>query len=505
MDDQTQPQFDYPIPDDPQTQSADAPIYNDQPTLPPTDTDGYNFAPPPQPPTAAPLPEDSGGYSFAPPANDTQLPAQPQYTEQPQTDAPMPMGYNFDDQATPLSPPAPAAASSSSSSTVFTGLSGNELYCLNLVGYKPGNLVVGDSVYALGFIGGLASGIRTTVGGEIRQFTNMISDGRKLSIQRLEQELTQLGGHGATGVTSELIFHPGHVEFLSVGSSIYRQDGQAVTSVTSSSDGQEFYCQIDAGYMPTRFVLGNVAYSIGVGRNFLGELKEMMKGEIKQYSNVFNVTRNLALERIIQEAKDCGANSVIGIRTTILPIGTNGVQEMVMIGTASNNPQVASLAESVGGVITSDLTAEETWNVTKLGYVPLKLILGTSVYSIGVVGGLRAAIRGHFKGEVTTLTQMIYGAREESLSKVQQQAQEIGADDVLGIKTYIYQLGGDVIEFLAIGTAVKRVDGVAPHTDQIPPQAIIRDKNTFINTADMAFNTTLNQSSVDHQDQKNIV
>jgi uncharacterized protein YbjQ (UPF0145 family) len=121
------------------------------------------------------------------------------------------------------------------------------------------------------------------------------------------------------------------------------------------------------------------------------------------------------------------------------------------------------------------------------------LILGTSVYSLGVVGGLRAAIRGYFKGEITTLTQMIYGAREESLKKVQQQAQAIGADDVLGIKTYIYQLGGDVIEFLAIGTAVKRVNGVTAHSDQLPPQAIIRDRDTFINTADTTFGATLNQ------------
>jgi uncharacterized protein YbjQ (UPF0145 family) len=166
---------------------------------------------------------------------------------------------------------------------------------------------------------------------------------------------------------------------------------------------------------------------------------------------------------------------------------------------------VASLAESVGGVLTSDLTAEETWSVASLGYVPLKLILGTSVYSIGVVGGLKAAIRGYFKGEVSTLTQMIYGAREESMKKVQQQAEEIGADDVLGIKTYIYQLGGDVIEFLAIGTAVKRVSGIKPQSDQIPPQAIIRDKTTFINTAETAFNTSLNQSSVEPQDEKNIV
>ncbi|HUD05945.1 MAG TPA: heavy metal-binding domain-containing protein [Candidatus Saccharimonadales bacterium] len=398
----------------------------------------------------------------------------------------------------------PANAPDTASPTVYTGLSGNELYCLYLSGYKPGNLVVGNSVYAIGFIGSLASSVRTTVGGEITQFTNMIAEGRRLSVQRLEQELTKNSGHGATGVTSELVFHPGNIEFLSIGSTIFRQDNQQPQNfITSSSDGQEFFCQIDANFYPLRFALGNVAYSIGVGRNLLGELKEMVKGEITQFSNIFNITRNLALQRIAAEAKSFGANSVIGIRTTILPLGETGVQEMVMIGSASYNDKLASIADSVGGIITSDMTAEETWNITRIGYVPLKLILGTSVYSLGVVGGIRAAIHGFVKGELTTLTQMIYGAREESLKKVQQQAEEIGADDVLGIKTYIYQLGGDVIEFLAIGTAVKRVSGISTHTDQLPPQAIIRDKKTFINSADTAFNTNLNKTSVDQQHHSN--
>jgi uncharacterized protein YbjQ (UPF0145 family) len=388
---------------------------------------------------------------------------------------------------TPMMAPAPTVP------TTYTGLSGNELYCLNLIGFQPGNLVVGNSVYAIGFIGSFMSGIRTTIGGEIKQYTNMISEGRRLSIQRLKQELTQAGGYGATGVTSELIFHPGHIEFLSVGSAIYRQDKQPGYAITTSSDGQEFYCQVDAGYVPISFVFGNVAYSIGIGRNIVGQIRELVKGEIKQFSDIFNITRNTALQRITDDARQVGANCVTGIRTTIIPLATRGVQEMVMVGTAASNQQLTQIAESVGGVLTSDLTEQEMWNITKIGYVPLKLILGTSVYSLGVIGGIRATIRGYLKGEISTLTQLIYGAREESLKKIQQQAQAIGADDVLGIKTYIYQLGGDVIEFLAIGTAVKRVNGITAHSEQLPPQAIIQDKDTFVNTADLVFGTNLNQ------------
>lgn len=395
----------------------------------------------------------------------------------------------------------PSLTEKTTSKTVYSGISGNEFYCLYLCNFKPGNLLVGNSVYSMGFLGSLLSGVRTTIGGEISQITNMISEGRRLSFDRLQNEMNQLQAHGVTGVSSELIFHPANIEFLSVGSSIYSQGNVPAKPISSSSDGQEFFCQVDAGYIPMQFVFGNVAYSIGIGRNIIGQLKELRKGEISQYSNIFNTTRNMALERISGEAKKIGANSVIGIRTTILPIGENGVQEMVMIGTASFNDKLTDIANQVGGVLTSDFTAEETWNVTRLGYVPLKLILGTSVYALGVAGGIKAAIRGFIKGEISALTQMIYGAREESLKKVQQQAEAINADDVLGIKTYIYQLGGDVIEFLAIGTAVKKMPAISTRSDQLPPQAIIRDKTTFINAAETSFQTNLNKTSVDSPNQ----
>lgn len=375
---------------------------------------------------------------------------------------------------------------------VFTGLSGNELYCANLLGYRPGNLLVGNSVFALGFIGGVTSNIKTAVGGEVTQVTNMIAEGRRLSLERFKKELSQSGAIAATGVTSELIFHPGNVEFLSVGSAINpsRSDMEQF-HFTSSSDGQELYCQVDAGYTPVDFVFGNVAYSIGIARGFLGNLKELVRGEVTQFSNVFNTTRNLALQRIIDEAKSKNANSVVGIRITILPVGDDGIQEMVMIGTASYNPNIQALANSVGGVVTSDLTAEETWNVTKLGYVPLKLVLGTSIFSLGVAGGIKATIRDLVKGEVKVLSELIYGARESSLSKIRAQAEEIGADDVLGIKTYIYNIGNGVIEFLAIGTAVKQVEGINTQGEQLPPQAIMRDKATFINVAEMSYGVDL--------------
>lgn len=375
--------------------------------------------------------------------------------------------------------------------TKYSGLSGNEMYCAYLLGYLPGNLLVGNSVFSMGVIGSISSSVRTAVGGEISQFTNMIAEGRRLSLQRFEDELQQCGGAGASGVTSELIFHPGNVEFLTVGSTIHRSNGESGTTFSTSADAQELFCQWDAGYSPISFVFGNVAYSIGLGKGLLGSFRELARGEVTQFSGIFNTTRNLALQRIQQEAASKNANSVVGIRTTILPLGTSGVQEMVMIGTASYNEEIKNVAATVGGVTTSDLTAEETWNIAKLGYAPLKLVLGTSVYSLGLAGGIKAAFRNLVKGEIKELTELIYGAREQSLKKVQTQAEEIGADDVLGIKTYVYNLGNGVIEFLAIGTAVKKIDGITTRSPQLPPQAIIHDKNTFIDTANALYGVEL--------------
>jgi len=183
--------------------------------------------------------------------------------------------------------------------SVVSGLSGNEMYCVDLLGYRPGDLLVGNSVYSLGMLGSIGSSLKAVAGGEITQITEIINQGRHLSAKRLTDELTKGNGHGATGMSSELIFHSGNVEFLSVASTLHQKTGTPNQAFTSASDGQELYCQIDAGYQPISFVMGNVAYSIGLGRGIGGMFKQLAKGEVHQYSDIFTKTRSLALQRIV--------------------------------------------------------------------------------------------------------------------------------------------------------------------------------------------------------------
>jgi uncharacterized protein YbjQ (UPF0145 family) len=361
---------------------------------------------------------------------------------------------------------------------IATGLSGNEIYCLHLKGMTPGELVVGNSVHSLGFLGSIGAGLRNIVGGEVTQVTDIIHEGRQQAFRRMVKEAEAHGGSGISGVTSDLRHFHGNVEFLSVGSTVHAADRQPAARETlgfsTAHNAQELYCLLDAGYTPRHFAFGNIAYSVGVGGGILGSLKSLGRGEVKEFSDVFNKTRHVALQRIMADARQYGANAVVGIETRVLRF--QGIHEMLMMGTACQHPSLPPAAPNM--MVTSDMTAEETWNLAAMGYAPLKLVLGTAVYSLGVVGGIAAAFKSLARGEINELTSLIYEAREHAIGLIRDEATAINADDVVGIQTHIHEMGG-LLEFLAVGTAVKRIDNIAPQSAVLPPQAIIRDRDTW--------------------------
>lgn len=374
--------------------------------------------------------------------------------------------------------------------TKLTGLSGNELYCLALKGYTGGDLVLGNSVHSIGFLGGIGSMFESAFGGEVTQITEIISDGRHKSYQRMIDEAKRHGGIGITSVTSSLRHFAGNIEFLSVASCLHKAGVTdlpgTMPTFTTSGNGQSLYCLIDAGYTPKKFVFGNVAYSVGVGGGILGNLKSLARGEIREFSDIFNHTRHMALNRIIAEARRSGANCVLGITTEVGRF--QGAHEMVMMGTAAHHSGLPEYTKDKPA--TSDLTCEELWNLTAMGYAPVKLVLATAVYSLGVVGNVKSLFKSFVRGEISDLTTLIYDAREHALDMLRKEADAIGADEIVGIKTHIHELGS-LIEFMAIGTAVKKMPGFKPLNSQLPPQAIMNDRDTWISSDYDAFNTTM--------------
>jgi uncharacterized protein YbjQ (UPF0145 family) len=198
----------------------------------------------------------------------------------------------------------------------LTGLSGNEIYCMRLKGLTPSGVVIGNSIQSMGFLGGVRSAFRGIVGGEIPDVTNMIHEGREAAFVRMRAEADREQVHGVVGVNSELRNLSGNSEFLFVGSGVTGAQGTAL--FTSAGDAQELYCHMDAGYEPREFVFGNIAYSVGAVGGIAGTLKTLVRGEIKEFSDVFNETRHHALERLVAHAKAVRANAVVGVRTNVL-------------------------------------------------------------------------------------------------------------------------------------------------------------------------------------------
>jgi len=370
-----------------------------------------------------------------------------------------------------------------------TGFSGNEIYCLNKLGYNAGQLCLGNNVIALGVARGIGAGLSNLAGGEITEITEIVHTGRMNAYNRMMEEASRYGGVGLAGVSFDLINHGGNLEFIALGSTMHAQNGSENAGrpgFSTSANAQQLYCQLDAGFTPHSFVFGNVAYSIGVGGNITGAFRGLARGEVPQYTQIFDRTRHLALSRIKDEARKAGANAVLGIETSIMSL--LGTQEMMMIGTASSHP---ALSQYASDPVTSDLTNEELWNLVNLGYMPLQLVMGVSVYSLGLASGITSALKSLVGGQIDSLTEILYEAREKAFERVNLAAQQCGADEVVGVKTNVYDLGGGLVEFMVMGTAVKKIPNVTTRQPQLPPQAIIQDRETFVDDT-MGRDTNLN-------------
>ena len=116
----------------------------------------------------------------------------------------------------------------------------------------------------------------------------------------------------------------------------------------------------------------------------------------------------------------------------------------------------ARLQELEHGLFTSDLSVNEFLLVKQVGFHPLGLVMGSSIYHIGLQKGNWGSSQ-----ELTKLTAAMYNARELAMNRMEEEADQLGADGVVGVRLDVnfYEWGHDSAEFIAVGTAVKAEDG----------------------------------------------
>src|SRR5256886_13302087 len=108
------------------------------------------------------------------------------------------------------------------------------------------------------------------------------------------------------------------------------------------------------------------------------------------------------------------------------------------------------------GFFTSDLSINEFLLVKQSGFDPLGLVLGSSIYHIGFQQSNWSQNQ-----EMGVLTQAMYHARELAMTRMEEEADQLGADGIVGVRLDVgrYEWGADLAEFIAIGTAVKHRGG----------------------------------------------
>ncbi len=80
-------------------------------------------------------------------------------------------------------------------------------------------------------------------------------------------------------------------------------------------------------------VKGTIVQTKNVGRDFMAGMKTLVGGEIVGYTQMLNEARQIAIKRMVDEAKELGADAVIDIKYGSSQIMA-GAAEVIAYGTA---------------------------------------------------------------------------------------------------------------------------------------------------------------------------
>jgi len=103
-------------------------------------------------------------------------------------------------------------------------------------------------------------------------------------------------------------------------------------------------------------------------------------------------------------------------------------------------------------LFTSDLSVSEFVLLEQMGWRPLGLVLGSSIYHVGIQYG-----NFYQNQELTYLSAAMYEARELAMGRMEEEADVLGADGIVGVRLEVggYAWAENALEFTAVGTAVK--------------------------------------------------
>jgi uncharacterized protein YbjQ (UPF0145 family) len=230
------------------------------------------------------------------------------------------------------------------STSLFTSdLSVNEFLLVREAGFRPLGLVLGTSIYHVGFQMG-----RWNTNQELTVLSQAMYHARELAMTRMEAEADQLGADGIVGVRLEIEFKEfgsDIAEFIAVGTAVAADQQQAQDGhvwhnnkdqpFTSDLSGQDFWTLIQAGYAPLGMVMGSCVYHIAHQRFWQAIGNVGQNVELPQFTEALYDARELAMSRMQAEAEQLAAEGIVGVQLLSLGHRWGGhTTEFFAIGTA---------------------------------------------------------------------------------------------------------------------------------------------------------------------------
>jgi uncharacterized protein YbjQ (UPF0145 family) len=223
---------------------------------------------------------------------------------------------------------------------------------------------------------------------------------------------------------------------------------------TSDLSVNEFVLTTQTGFTPLGLVMGTCIYHVGIQN-----ARWSVSQELQVLSQAMYTCRELAMARMEAEADTLGADGVIGVRIRSLnyPFASD-VLEFVAVGTAIRADNGQSHRTPAGRPFTSHLSGQDFWTLWQHGWLPRALVLGTCVYHIAHLSFRQMLSNLGQNVELGNFTQAAYDAREIAMARMQYEAEQVGADGIVGVSVdeSAWGWGEHAIEFFAMGTAVHR-------------------------------------------------
>lgn len=78
---------------------------------------------------------------------------------------------------------------------------------------------------------------------------------------------------------------------------------------------------------------GTVVHTKNVGRDFMAAMKTLVGGELVGYTQMLDEARQIAVKRMVEEAREMGADAVVNVRYGTSSV-MSGAAEVIAYGTA---------------------------------------------------------------------------------------------------------------------------------------------------------------------------